>query len=436
MLSILKNIFFSKKKVTLGQIENLPIVTELDKFLANHQDSVTRHTSAEQLVDYRNFSSESEHPDALAYIEHCFSAVQQVLISSSVDQKFLHDWRLSLRELLIKVPYSGELLEVSNQIKHDLSENKEISLCSEKTKKLLLDYAASTYQDRQDTCAFLHEISAKLNQVYGGVNETKDHLSQASENKAKLSNSFNSGMRDIKTSIEHAENIEVLKTDLSALVNSLQFKISNGFDKDRNEAQVLQEKVISLSSQVEMLEGHTKDLENKIRVKHEEAITDPLTGLFNRAGYIQKLEAAWLDWQQNDVPAALLVWDIDHFKSLNDQYGHAAGDKVLQSVSKKLRSSLRGDDIVARFGGEEFVMLLKNKGLKEGKIMANKIRAIIADTAFTYKNQPLHVTISCGIAVFVENDTPSTLFERADKALYKAKRTGRNKVEVLTRKVA
>lgn len=436
MITMLRNIFFSKRKIKLEQIESLSILRELDNFLSNHHGLIKDSSSTTDLLEYKKYNSEAKQPNALQYIEHLFSAVNKVLLTSNADKKFLDDWRGSLHELLVKVPYSGEHLEISHQIKHDLLNNKKLGDCSEKTKKLLLDYTADNYQDQQDTCAFLKDISTKLNEVYGEVDETKQHFSQVRANKKHLSTSFEQGMQDIKTSIDTAENIHTLKSSLSLLVDSLHSKISRGFAQDENDSRILQERVVALSAKVESLENHTKDLENRIRQKHEEAITDPLTGLLNRAGYIQKLETAWLAWQQDQVPAALLVWDIDHFKSLNDQYGHAAGDKVLQSVSKKLRASLRGDDIVARFGGEEFVMLLKNKGIKEGKMMAEKIRAIIADTEFTYKNQPLHVTISCGVAVFVQDDTPTTLFERADKALYKAKRTGRNKVEALTRKVA
>lgn len=436
MLKILQNIFSNKKKLKLEEIENLSILKDLDIFLSNHRDSIINKSSTAELFEYNEFSSKAKEPNALQYIEHLFAAINKVLLSVNVDKKFLDDWRVSLHELLVKVPYSGEYLAISNEIKQDLLDNKELGLCSEKTKVLLLDYAASTYDDQQETCVFLQDISNKLNEVYVEINETNDSFSQVTISKRNLSNSFEVDMQNIKTSIHTAENIHTLKNSLSLLVDSLQSKISKGLTQDENDSRALKERIIALSTKVESLESHTKDLERRIRQKHEEAITDPLTGLFNRAGYIQKLESAWLGWQQDHIPAALLIWDIDHFKSLNDQYGHAAGDKVLQSVSKKLRASLRGDDIVARFGGEEFVMLLKNKGLKEGKMMAEKIRSIIADTEFTYKNQPLHVTISCGVAVFMQDDTPTTLFERADKALYKAKRTGRNKVEVLARKVA
>ena len=92
---------------------------------------------------------------------------------------------------------------------------------------------------------------------------------------------------------------------------------------------------------------------------------------------------------------------------------------------------MRKGDILARFGGEEFVMLLADKNLEEGMQLAERIRALIASTEFTYKQQPLHVTISCGVSSFVKKDTPTTIFERADKALYKAKRGGRDRVETL-----
>src|SRR5690606_8170235 len=127
-------------------------------------------------------------------------------------------------------------------------------------------------------------------------------------------------------------------------------------------------------------------------------------------------------------PTCVLAWDIDNFKSINDSYGHRAGDKVLAVVAESLAKSIRGTDFVARYGGEEFVMLLPGTKLEDGLRLANRMREAIAQIGFHFRGNPVWVTISCGITQLREGDVDDEIFDRADKAMYKAKEGGRNRV--------
>ena len=125
---------------------------------------------------------------------------------------------------------------------------------------------------------------------------------------------------------------------------------------------------------------------------------------------------------------AVTFVDIDHFKSINDRFGHAAGDKTLQVVSKFLKQSLSENDFVARWGGEEFVMLLPNTQMADIDKKLNEVRTKLAAMPFKFKQEKVKITASFGATCFGENDTTETVFERADEYLYKAKRNGRNLV--------
>ncbi|MFO6017257.1 GGDEF domain-containing protein, partial [Pseudomonas aeruginosa] len=126
----------------------------------------------------------------------------------------------------------------------------------------------------------------------------------------------------------------------------------------------------------------------------------------------------------------LAVLDIDHFKRINDDFGHLAGDKVLKIIAGELRKRLRQADFIARFGGEEFVVLLPATSLEAGRQLLERLRAAIAACPFHFKGEPLSITCSAGITAFEGNEAGEAVFERADQALYRAKRAGRDRLEV------
>ena len=124
----------------------------------------------------------------------------------------------------------------------------------------------------------------------------------------------------------------------------------------------------------------------------------------------------------------LLVLDIDHFKAVNDTYGHTIGDEVLKVVSDRLKGGLRNVDMLARFGGEEFVAVMPDSGSRVAMMVAERLRRAIADTPFVTAGLSIEIAISAGVAHLAASDTPQSLLDRADGALYEAKARGRNQV--------
>jgi diguanylate cyclase len=123
----------------------------------------------------------------------------------------------------------------------------------------------------------------------------------------------------------------------------------------------------------------------------------------------------------------MLVWDIDDFKSINDRFGHQAGDKALRVIAKSLQARIRVTDFIARYGGEEFVSLLCGSDGREALKVADEMRSSVEANGFHSAGKPVAVTISCGIAPFSGDDSIDAVFKRADKALYEAKKAGKNR---------
>ena len=158
-------------------------------------------------------------------------------------------------------------------------------------------------------------------------------------------------------------------------------------------------------------------------------LTDELTQLPNRRAWDHKLSNAFTMFRRTGQPAAVIIFDIDDFKKLNDAFGHLVGDAALKQVAMVCSGAVKGDDFVARYGGEEFGVLLPETNLANATAVAENLRRRLEMTKFTIRGAPHPVTASFGVAKFREDDpNPSVALERADKALYLAKSRGKNQV--------
>jgi diguanylate cyclase (GGDEF)-like protein len=154
---------------------------------------------------------------------------------------------------------------------------------------------------------------------------------------------------------------------------------------------------------------------------------DSLTELPNRRGFDLLAAQAMHEARREPKPLTALLLDLDHFKALNDTYGHLAGDQVLIGFARDLESCLRHSDIVCRWGGEEFIVLLKDTDGKTGLMIAEKIRQHVEQQRYAYNDKALQLTVSIGLTTLQADDTLHSLLSRADHAMYRAKQTGRNR---------
>jgi len=167
------------------------------------------------------------------------------------------------------------------------------------------------------------------------------------------------------------------------------------------------------------------------------AMTDPLTGLLNRRAFLADAETLLQQQIARDRPIAVLLIDLDHFKSINDRFGHAVGDKVLQIFAKTMRAGLRQTDLVGRLGGEEFTVVLADASIDNAYLVADRLRKAFAAAAAVVDGETVHATASIGVSVIVDpRQDLAKLITLADQALYLAKARGRNRVEVAPIEVA
>ena len=228
--------------------------------------------------------------------------------------------------------------------------------------------------------------------------------------------SYSESLTEASNRLEHAKDGEGLRGVIEALVQGAkQMELNNK----------------KLEARLSASRQEIEQLQQNLEVVRSESLTDPLTTLSNRKFFDQELDKAVAAARKKNEPLALLMSDVDHFKSFNDKYGHLTGDQVLRLVAISMKQNVKGQDIAARYGGEEFAVALPNTNLESAATVAEHIRSAVMTKELMKRSSGERlgrITISIGVALLRPDDTAQSLIERADACLYGAKRNGRNRV--------
>jgi diguanylate cyclase (GGDEF)-like protein len=250
-----------------------------------------------------------------------------------------------------------------------------------------------------------------------------------------------SGRQEMIHASEIAKRLQSLADDMSSSVGEHRARLDHASQllssNEGRSGQALAELVVGVIDEIaranhhlqlklETAESRLQEQANEIETYISRSLTDPLTGLPNRREFDNRMEERMAAWKRRQEIFSLLIVDVDHFKKLNDQHGHLAGDQVLASMGKSLRTAIRREDAVARYGGEEFAILLPHTSLEQAVHVANNVREAIARIGVDHNGQQLAVTASAGLATIQPEEQPEHLIHRADAALYAAKSAGRN----------
>lgn len=263
----------------------------------------------------------------------------------------------------------------------------------------------SDYRNEEKVRHAGEQIQDTLHDVVGLVDDVK--LATADYNKT---------LEDVSSNITQAKTAE----EVQRLVTKASSKTKGMLEQNRK-----------LEEQLEKSKLLMDELKKDLETVRREAMTDGLTGLANRKAFDRELQDVMNEANQIGKVFTLLMVDIDHFKSFNDNFGHMVGDQVLRLVARTLKDGLKGRDVAARYGGEEFAIILPETELNAGMAVGNSLRKTIAtkDVINRSTGEILgRITISVGVAEFIMSENIEDLIERADNALYTAKHNGRNQV--------
>ncbi len=289
----------------------------------------------------------------------------------------------------------------------------------------------SMRQQRRELEELFEHVAERLSHIQTFVEFAQDDLQASQDSRTDFERSVNDHVAVVRDSVDETADVQSLKQQIQECLDRIgeQLSVFKAREEDRVEEASRQNR--RLARRVNDLEFETGALRERCRQQQSRLMLDPLTQVYSRYAYERRAEEECRRAQRYQRPLSFVIWDIDHFKSVNDSYGHRAGDRALRKLAQFVRSRVRESDFLARVGGEEFVILFPDLGLEPASRAVEKLRMRVERAGFNYRGERVPITISCGLTELRPGDDPESVYERADRALYRAKGGGRNRCEVL-----
>ena len=276
---------------------------------------------------------------------------------------------------------------------------------------------------------FLFELSKDLYQMEQQLSTYQEFNKEG----CQISNKFYADILSHTTEINNVLDPNKSESGIRGLILLKLTMISESIDEKRKldelRAVESEAKIVGLQNNLKSYERELLQIRKRSESLEKEVLLDELTQISNRRSYDLQIKECLREYKRTSKRFSLILIDIDHFKKINDNYGHKAGDKCLKEIAQRIKSTLRKSDFLARYGGEELIVILSGCDSKRAQNIAEKIRRRIENTRFYYHDETIPVTVSLGVTEVMPSDTePEAPFIRVDEAMYRAKKGGRNKV--------
>ncbi|WP_396588121.1 GGDEF domain-containing protein [Bermanella sp. R86510] len=283
--------------------------------------------------------------------------------------------------------------------------------------------------EQEEFEAFLKSLNQRLVTLKAWLHQGEALEQKFSDSSAEFDEKMRGHLDELKHVLQSGDT-QALKGTVTKQLDDV-FATLDGFKLEQRSREIaFQEHIGELSARLKQIEGELNQAKDQLNQSQLRAMTDSLTGLPNRGAYDVYIQQEYERFKRYNHNLSIIVCDVDKFKPINDTYGHQAGDKVLQLISRQIRKGTRETDLLTRYGGEEFVVILPETGQREAMTVAEKICEAVAVSPFHFRGKRVQITISCGVASFEKGYRPEQVFDAADKALYSAKQNGRNQYQV------
>ena len=348
--------------------------------------------------------------------------------SESEQQGNQHKLCSRMLQLIDELHFSGpvtiELAKLRHQLQQDIAPALLPSICIK-----LIDLTIEGYRfERKNSTKFLSNLNSHLEKVHRNFAITCSEGQSLFDARTHHGHHISGELRAIGEHLCNQTN-EQLKADIELRMHSINHILVQN-DRLQEREQTLLQRMNDMDQQIQTLKEEADNFKQQLNTQNDKLFIDSLTQIHNRAGMDQRLDIEYRQWLRYEKPLCVALLDIDYFKEVNDKYGHLAGDKALRLIARTLEKSIRGSDFVARFGGEECIVLLNNIDQENIEVPLQKLRESIKRIPFKFKEDPVTITISLGATLFRAGDSIHSAIERADQALYRAKHAGRDQIVI------
>lgn len=335
-----------------------------------------------------------------------------------------------LIQLLERLVLPDDLIEYAEQLKSEWSkgiDEEHVAKALESIADLVIKMRARSENEKNDFQEFLQQVTEKLQMLDQHIQDNENIQNEIFSENKKFSDDVGGEVESIQTDVQSAIDLADLKTSIAIKLSKITKHVDTFRTEEERRKLKMEIRVGELAGKVHNLESESEVLRKRIVEEQKNSMLDALTKVPNRLAWDQRMEHEYNRWKRYQSPLVIVVWDIDDFKKVNDTYGHKAGDKVLVTIATLLKEQVRETDFIARFGGEEFVMLLPETEVKNAQAVVEKLRSGVEECEFHHGEKRVEITVSGGMTQFKKGDTIESAFERADQFLYKAKASGKNR---------
>jgi diguanylate cyclase len=335
-----------------------------------------------------------------------------------------------LREVIDAIDWPADMRQRVDALREQLAEGAPRDAWVEVVRQIgnmaatALDRA---HRDAEASSVFLAQLSERLEALDHYMVGDSERRRASRESGMRLGRAVSSEVGGLSASMDENQGLAQLREQVIQALDRIQQHVATHLkDEAQRDVQAEQQAAL-LKRQLEALEREAFELRRQVEETRQQAMRDPLTGLPNRRAFEARIDEELARWRRFGTPLALVVFDVDDFKQINDVFGHKAGDRALALIGKILAESLRETDFIARYGGEEIVGLLPGADGEAALKVADMMRRQVEQAGMHSHNKPVKITLSGGVAVAGPGETAEQLFERADQAMYQAKRAGKNR---------
>ncbi|MCL7745016.1 diguanylate cyclase [Guyparkeria hydrothermalis] len=301
------------------------------------------------------------------------------------------------------------------------------SILIDRAATLINDMRQAIEKEKSELTRFIEQVTEALADIDQHTQLQSDDLVEQRDARLRLDDTLRQQVDSIDAEVESADDLDGLKLAVRERITRIRQQVQSFQQGEERRQADIEADNKQLRERLAQLEGQTRFLEEQLKQSEAKLFRDNLTGLPNRLAFDHRAHLEIARARRDGGPLTLAIWDLDYFKDINDTLGHQAGDKTLIIVAKTFSKLVRDVDMIARFGGEEFVMLLPGASGEEALKVVDRIRGKLARTKLRSRERELTVTVSCGLTELQIGEEMETAFARADDALYQAKEQGRNR---------
>lgn len=392
-----------------------------------HVSGACTVTEDERFVRLLNGEASSQN-NLWQLFEFYQQALNALINQDQYHEAYYHKFCSRLQQLVEELHFSGpvafELTKIRRQLLQPIAREDLPNICLR-----LIDLTIEGLRhERKSANQFLIKLHGNLEEVHQYAAITLSEEQALCDARAHNGHHIAGELRAIGEHIFNHENAQ-LKAAVEVRIRNINHILMQN-DRLQEREQALLKRMQEMTEQISEAKKEAKEFQRQLCTQNDKLFIDSLTQIYNRAGMDQRLEVEYRQWLRHGQPLCIALLDIDFFKEVNDKFGHLAGDKALRMIARTLQKSLRESDFVARFGGEEFTVILSNINRDRLEKPLQKLREQVKKIPFRFKEEPVTITISLGATLFKPGDSINSALERADQALYRAKHAGRDQIVI------